>query len=293
MMMNLKNFSAIYIVLQAFICISLLPLALAEEGEKKTLKTAGCKTAYYLIHDLARGFKSKTGVPLDSKRTGNKVALKLLAASDIDFASTCKHHKKLVKKFNIDPDAASHWVTMTLANDPIVVLVNRNNPVVNISTLELNGIFTGKITNWKELGGDDIPIKVAHYNHQVGSGVLTVFREIVVGRNRDGSLKDLLDSAVKMPGPTKIGAYVSQNPGGITFMGYNSFQRRYGSILNINNFAPNRENIINGSYPLTATYHIVFDKRYQERLAPFFDYIQSTEGVQLANQSFVSNINMP
>lgn len=266
----------------------------AEQSEKKGLRAAGCKTEYYLLHDLARGFKSSRNIDLETNRTGNMVGLKLLAAGETDFAFTCKPHTPLVKKFDISPEESKHWETFVLAKDPIVVLVHRDNPVVNLTIDQLRQIFSGSITNWKEVGGENQPIKVARYNDEVGSGVLTVFKEIVMGKKDDGSLHELLISAVQFPGPTNEGAYIAQNPGGISFMGFNSYRRRYGSLLNINGFAPNRENIINGTYPLVATYHIVYDRRNRDKkeLKAFFEYIRSDEGIQIANQSFVSNISM-
>ncbi len=278
-----------------FCCYYFSSIVKAEETEKKGLRAAGCNTEYYLIHDLSRGFKSSKNIDLEANRTGNMVGLKLLAAGEIDFAFTCKPHAPLVKKFNISTQDSQFWETVALAKDPIVVLVHRNNPVVNLQMNQLQKIFTGAITNWKEVGGEDLLIKVSRYNDEVGSGVLTVFKEIVLGMNPDGSLPELLGSAKLFPGPTNVGAYIAQNPGGISFMGFNSYRRRYGSMLNINGFAPNRENIINGTYPLVAHYNIIYDKRDREKaeLKTFFEYIRSDEGIQIANQSFLSNISMP
>ena len=65
--------------------------------------------------------------------------------------------------------------------------------------------------NWQEVGWPDMEIKVAHLDASVGSGVLTVFKEIVVGRKKDGILNKLTPDARQFPGPKNIGAFVSQN----------------------------------------------------------------------------------
>jgi phosphate transport system substrate-binding protein len=267
----------------------------AKEVEKKGLRAAGCKTEYFLLHDLSRGFKSNKNIDLETSGTGNMVALKLLADGETDFAFTCKHHIPLVKKAKITPEDSESWATISIAKDPIVVLVHRSNPVVNLTMSQLRGIFSGSITNWKEVGGESMPIRVSRFNDEVGSGVLTVFKEIVMGKKKDGTLIDLLSSAKQFPGPTNIGAHLSQNPGAIAFMGFNSYNRRYGSRLNINGFSSTRENIIKGTYPLVANYYIIYDKKNRDKkeLKAFFDYIQSDEGIQIANQSFVSDISIP
>lgn len=274
-----------------FFGIFSLTTSRADSGEKVVLRAAGCKTEYFLIQDLARGYKNRGNVAVMPQKTGNKVAIKLLATDKIDFAFTCKPHPKLVKKFKIDDDIANHWVTEAIANDPVVIVVNRKNSVISLSLDQVRDIFSGKIKNWQEVGGNDMKVTVAYLDKTVESGVLTVFQEQVNIANKSGTPVVLCQDAIKAAGPKKLGAIVSQNEGALAFMGLNSYRRRYGSLVNINGIPPNRENILNDSYPISVTYHIVYDKRDKARIQPFLDYIASEEGQSIANQSFVSRVN--
>lgn len=264
--------------------------AVAEDGKAQTLTGAGCKTEYLLIRDLARGYEHRTRNTVIPKKTGNKVALKLLASDNIDFAFTCKPYAKVLKKLKLNPQKTNDWQSVEIAKDPIVVIVNRKNKMVNISMAQLKDVFSGKVKNWKELGGTDMPIKISHLDASAGSGVLTVFKEIVLGRKKDGTLNSLTPEAHAFSGPKNVGAFVAQNRNAIGFIGLNSYEKRYGAVLNINRVAPNRENIINHKYPLAATYHIVYDKNNDAKVKPFLNYISSDEGISVANQSFVSNV---
>lgn len=253
------------------------------------IKGAGCKTEFFLIQDLARGFKGKTGQTIIPQKTGNKVAIKLLTAKHIDLAFTCKPQEKLVKKFKISEETASNWESIIIANDPIIVLVHRDNTLISLTLEQLSGIFSGAITNWKDVGGIDAPVQVAYLNKTVESGVLTLFQELVPGTGK-GKIDQvtLRKDAFMAAGPKQLGAYVAQNKGGISFMALSSFRRRYGSMVNINGIPPNRETIKEGLYPLSVTYHIIYDKRNAERLEPFFDYIKSEEGISIIDQGFIS-----
>lgn len=60
--------------------------------------------------------------------------------------------------------------------------------------------------------------------------------------------------------------------------------------LDINRIPPNRDTIKEGLYPLSVTYHIIYDRRNMERLAPFFDYIKSKEGISIIDQGYISRM---
>lgn len=259
-------------------------------AQEKEVLTAGCKTAYFLMEDLAPGFRDRTNIQLSPQRVGNRVAAKLLLAGDIEFAFTCQPHDKLVRQFQLEEQQVKDWQTVRFARDPVVVVVNRQNRVTNLTKVQLTNIFAGKISNWQEVGGDDLEVKVAFQDEAITSGVLVVFQEQTVGRDKDGKLRDLSPNAVRFPGPQKRGAYIIQNPGAVTFMGLGAYRERYGHLVYIDNVAPSRENIVNGSYPLAATYYIIYNTQNNAVVAPFIDYISSAEGQAAINKNFVADI---
>ena len=61
--------------------------------------------------------------------------------------------------------------------------------------------------------------------------------------------------------PSMLGNFVSMTPGGVTFMGFNSYQEKFGTILAVDGVKPSRENILNGAYKLAATYYLTLAGR--------------------------------
>lgn len=260
-----------------------------EQENKHQAQTAGCKTAYFLMRELFDDYKKRTDTKIIPQRVGNKVAIKLLIAGDIEFAFTCQPHEDLAKKLAINEEHSKNWRTIKFAKDPIVVVVNQSNKVTNLTKTQLTDIFTGKVTNWKDVGGDDLEIKLAYQDEVTESGVMTVFQETTVGRTK-GVLGELSPNAVKFPGPKKRGAYISQNPGAITYMGLGAYREHYGKLLDIDGAAPTRENIAQGSYPITATYYIVYNENKKDIADPFLQYLTSDDGKDVINKNFLSDI---
>lgn len=265
--------------------------ALAQEGgaaaAPAVVATAGCKTAYFLMNGIVDSFKEKYHREIQPQPVGNKVALKLLAAGKLAFAFTCQPHEKVVNKLGLKPEQYRNWQSVRIAKDPIAVVVNRKNPVANLTRSQLGDIFSGKITNWKQVGGPDAEIKRAYSDDTMTSGVSVVFRETTLGRDKDGKLCPLSAEAERFPGPKKRGVYVARNIGGITFMGLNAYEKRFGKMIHVDGVEPTLENIISGSYPLAATYYVVFDRDRKDDAAAFLEFMSTEEGTRLVNREFV------
>lgn len=260
----------------------LMPFFAAQAGEA-VIKAAGCKTEFFLLQDIAEDYKKKTGNKLQLGNTGNKKAVDLLLEQKIDFTFTCKPISKLTKGLGLDPTAVSSWTSVAIAKDPIVIVSNAKNGVQNITSEQLTKLFQGNITNWKELGGSDLEIKTAHMSSSLESGVVLLFKEFTVGI--EGKLDE---KAMVANGPSMLGNFVSITPGGVTFMGFNSYREKYGDIIEIDGVAPTRENILNGSYGLAATYYLTMDGRNKEAVNDFVNFTTSEEGKKSIDQNFIS-----
>lgn len=252
-------------------------------AEEKSLRAAGCKTEYFLIKELAEAYSNTTGNKLLPGPTGNKKAVQLLLDQKIDLTFTCKPIDKLTKGLKLNPDDVSAWKSIAIAKDPVVVVSNSKNGVQNITTEQLTKLFQGEITTWKELGGTDLNVKTAYMNPQLESGVVLLFKEFTVGSN--GKLDE---KAMIGDGPSILGNYVSVTPGAVTFMAFNSYREKYGDILKVDGVPPTRENILNGSYGLAATYYLTLDSRNIEGVNKFVDYSTSAEGKTVIDQNFIS-----
>jgi len=105
-----------------------------------------------------------------------------------------------------------------LAVDSLVIIVNPENGVDTVSVEDLKGIYSGKITNWKQLGGADLPIQVVARDE--GTGTSEVFQSRVFGKDTQPAP----DGAIIENDSNKVAAFINENPGAIGYVGY-AFQR--------------------------------------------------------------------
>lgn len=245
------------------------------------LKSAGCKTEYFCIKDLAEAYETRTGVSIDMGRTGNKKAIFLLLDKELDFAFTCKPLEKLAKSFKLEQEKIVGWKTIPIAKDPLILLSNEKNGVENLSSAQIVDIFTGKIKNWKEVGGADLPITLAIIDPKLESGMPTVFKECLECLD-----KEFDKDAKPLPGPAELGNFVSSTPGGITFVNFISYKKELGTLVKINGVEPNGETIKNNTYLLSVTYNLIFDPSHKP-VADFVDFCLSEEGQKAISKNFV------
>ena len=263
------------------------------------LKAAGCKTEAILIDELCRNY---SGAKIKPARTGNKKALILFAKGKIDFAFTCKPVSKLIKKFKINPAKTKDWKCIAFARDPIVVVINPDTGISDLSLSTLSKIFTGNITNWKELGGNDIPVEIGYMDSKkVETGNNTVFKECTLQKyvtpagkisntpNQNPNLKaDFTKKAIILDSPAKLGNFVAVTPGGIAFMGLNSYKSKYGIALKVDGIEPTLATVRSGEYPMAVTYHLIYSTSGPEAVKQFITYALSPEGQTITARNFVS-----
>jgi len=280
---GMKSKSQVVLVGIIAVAVSTLFTLSFAQAEEIVLKAAGCKTEFFLLKDLAKAYKDKTGNKIQLGNTGNKKAVNLLLDEKIDFTFTCKPISKLTKGLKLDTAAVSPWTSTAIAKDPIVVVSNVKNGVQSITSEQLTKLFQGDITNWKELGGNDLQIRTAYMSPKLESGVVLLFKEFTVG-----SKGTLDEKAMIAKGPSMLGNYASVTPGAVTFMGFNSYRDKYGDIVELNGVAPTRENILNGSYGLAATYYLTLDGRNNKAVNDFVEFVQSEDGKKSIEENFIS-----
>ena len=172
-----------------------------------------------------------------------------------------------------DEEAASGLKATVLALDGIAVIVNPENPVGELSLEQIAKIYTGEITNWSELGGNDAEIVVI--GREAGSGT------------RDGfeSITKTADACVYRQELTSTGdviTSVAQNPDAIGYASLASIGDTVKALV-VEGVAPSEETVKDGSYLVQRPFVLV--TREGEELSPaaqaFFDYITSADAASI------------
>jgi len=272
-------------VVQLLMVLVLISLTIGSPAlsETDSLKSAGCKTEIFLLKDIAEAYEAETGKSIRLGRTGNKKAINLLLEEKVDFAFTCKPIKKIAKGMKLEDQQVASWQSISIAKDPIVIIANSKNGVSDITQDELTKIFQGQITNWKELNGNDLPILPTYLSEDLESGLVLLFKEFTKA--------ELTDKAMQAKAPNMLGNYTSVTPGAIGFLNFNTYQEKYGEIMRVNGILPSDENILNGTYPLTATYFLTIDDRNNQAVAQFVDFTKSAVGKNAIKRNYIPIAN--
>ncbi len=156
-----------------------------------------------------------------------------------------------------------------LGKDGIVIAVSNDNPVSDLSNDQLKGIFSGEITNWKEVGGNDGKINVV--TREDGSGTLDAFESIVMG---DSKIKD---DAVVQSSTEAVKQSVSQDPNAIGFISFAHMSDDV-KICNVNGIAPSEATIADGTYELQRPFLFLTKGEATGDVKEFIDWVMSDEG---------------
>ncbi len=248
---------------------------------KDKLVAGGCVTEYYLMQDLTEKFNSDD-LNIDIRKTGNMRGFMMFNKGALDFAFLSMPHMMMAKNMNMPADKVAHMKSIEIAKEPILVVVNTDVDVNNLSKDQVTAIYNGEITNWKEVGGSDRPIKAATLNQEAQSGLWAAFKKVTIGM-----MNDFTGELIDLKGPEASSHFLSRTSGGITYVGLSTFDPAVSKPLAINGVEPTMENFKNGTYPLVAKYFLTFNKENPGRVTEFLDFIFSEEGKKVVQQRMI------
>lgn len=169
-----------------------------------------------------------------------------------------------------------------VAYDALAVVVHPSNPVSKLTRQQLEDIFRGKITNWKQVGGDDRKIVV--YSRETSSGTYEFFKESVLKN------KNYMPSSLSMPATGAIIQSVSQTKGAIGYVGLAYVSPRTKTLAvsydDGKHYAtPTVENATNKTYPIVRPLYYYYDTKNKAQVTPLLDFILSPEGQNIIKKS--------
>jgi phosphate transport system substrate-binding protein len=243
-----------------------------------TITVKGSDTLVILAQKWAEVYMGKnaaTKIQVTGGGSGTGFAALQNQTTDLCNASRkikAKEREACIKAFGKNP------TEYKVAVDGLSVYVNAENAVKELSVEQLDGIFSGKIKNWKQVGGADAPITV--YSRENSSGTYEFFKEHVLKG------KDFVASAQTMPGTAAVLQAVAKDRNGIGYGG-----AAYGAgakHLNIKPddaspaIEPSEENVLSQKYPIWR-YLYVYVNPAQDKgeIAAYLNWIRSDEGQKI------------
>jgi phosphate transport system substrate-binding protein len=245
----------------------------AATAQPSMINWAGCGiTKKAFMQELAIEYEKRTGTKVNLAGGGATKGIRKAAAGEIDIGGACR-----TSLTDHPEERGAHQIPV--AWDALVVIVNKDNPVSNITFQQLQQVYRGEITSWKQLGGSDAPIDLYVRRGKL-SGVGRTLRELVF-HNFDQDFKAAY--VMKSSGPLEKG--IVKNANGIGVTGISSAKRRDVKILQLDGHAPTYENIKTGNYVLYRPLYLV--TRLGARNTPGRDFIRfavSREGQEIIHR---------
>ena len=229
-----------------------------------TVTLAGSTSMQKLCEAMIESFEeSYPDITVTAEYTGSGAGLESLVGGKTDIGNASRALK--------DGEKDSGAVENIVAIDGIAVITHTSNTVSNLTSQQLTDIYTGKITNWKDLGGADEAIVVL--GREAGSGTRGAFEELL-------DVADQCAYAQELDSTGGVLAKVASTPGSIGYVSLDVVDDTV-KALSLDGVEPTEENIVAGSYKLSRPFVMATLGTVEEQndlVKTWFNYVQSDEG---------------
>ena len=256
------------------IALSLLSISASAQRIK------GSDTVLPVAQQTAERFMNQhpdTRVTVTGGGTGVGISALLDNTTDIAMASRPIKFSEKMKIKSAGEDVAE----IVVAYDALAVVAHPSSPVKQLTRQQLEDIFRGKITNWKQVGGDDRKIVV--YSRETSSGTYEFFKESVLKN------KNYMASSLSMPATGAIIQSVSQTKGAIGYVGLAYVSPRVKTLSvsydGKHYAAPTVENATNKTYPIVRPLYYYYNVKKKAEIDPLVQYILSPDGQDIIKKS--------
>lgn len=262
------------------VCLILLITALTVSGcatketvaTLQTIKMAGSGTITNIAKELAKAYSLKNrDVKIEASQTTSSDGIKAAGDGSIDIGMTSRALNDEEKKTGL--------IEHVIAYDAVVVIVNKSNKVAELSFEQLKDIYTGKITNWKEVGGNDAPIKLG--TRLEGMGSRSVFDDVV-------KIEKETDSAKVIENNDDVLPYVQNDVNAIAYisMGYLNDSV---TILKVGGAMPSVNAVKSREYKLSRNLYLVTKSEMKAEVEQFLDFILTDSGQKVVfDQGYIT-----
>ncbi len=247
-------------------------------------KVDGSTATAPLAEAFEANFKGKKIDEVNVEHSKTHKAYEKLINKELDLilvTSPSEDEEKLAEKSNVELEVTK------VVNEGFVFFLNKNNPVDSLTVEQIQKIYSGEITNWKEVGGNDE--EIIAYQRPKNSGSQTGMLDLVM---KDKKIKDAPKEDIAMSMSDIIDA-VSNYDNKESAIGYSYYyyaNTMYLSdeikLLKVNGVEPNNDTIKNGEYPILTAYYIVNRKDdISSEAASLKENMLSTRGQKVAEEA--------
>lgn len=239
-------------------------------GNNATVSISGSTSVGPLAEKLAAKYTEKDNTNIEINQIGSSAGITNAISGVSEIGMSSRDLK--------EEEVASGLNEVIIAYDGIVVVTHPSNKVKDLTMEQVKQIFTGEITNWSELGGDDLEIVVV--SREDGSGSRDAFQEIV-----DYSSGELIRNSIIASGNGNIKTTVANNKHAVGFISFEYIDENI-STIDINGVEATAENVLQKKYSLSRPFLFVYKEgQLTEAGQQFIDFILSEEGQLIAAEA--------
>lgn len=235
----------------------------AFKGQKGTIDIAGGTAHIPVMKAAAKDIMDANGdIRITVTGGGSGVGVQKVGEGLVQIGNTGRALKDAeVQKYGL--------VTHPFAIDGVAVAVNPQNGVSGLTKAQLKDLFAGKITNWKEVGGNDAPISL--YVREDGSGTRETFEERALDKGKSTPSANVVNSNGAMK------TAIANDPNALGYVGIGHLDKSIKGLA-VEGATPTQENAASGTYPVTRLLYMNTKGEPQGLTKAFVDYIYSESG---------------
>ena len=252
----------------------------AAEALRGKVVVAGSTSVQPLSEELAAAFMAaNTGVTIEIQGGGSGVGIKAAQDKIADFGSSSRDLK--------DEEKATIASEYVIAKDGVSVVLDPTNAVTDLTLDQIKQIFTGKITNWKEVGGADATIVVV--SREEGSGTRGAFVEITKVSEKDAAgtaVDNTTKDALVQPSTGAVKQTVASTPNTIGYISIGALDDTVKAIK-VEGIDATEANVLSGDYKISRPFLYLSNTELTPVAQAFLDFILSAEGQAIVAKDFV------
>ncbi len=230
------------------------------------LSFAGSTTVLPLAEKLGEVYRREhPGVTLDIAAGGSVVGIQAVQNGEVDIGMASRNLKANEKTAGMQ--------THRIAIDVLAIIVHPSNPVDELTLEQLQQIYTGEITNWSQVGGENMPI--IPVIREVTSGTRGAFDEIVLAGGEPVATADVQITA------SEVEARVATTKAAVGYIGFGHINLKEIKVLQIDGIAPSPEAAIDGQYKLQRPLQLLTGPLSRDLALTFVEFALSDQGQQI------------
>jgi phosphate transport system substrate-binding protein len=255
-------------------------------GARQTIEDIGSDTIVNLALAWAEAYQqvdTEVRISVSGGGTGTGLAALVNGTTDIANASRKIKAEEIsdAEKNGIEP------YEIEIARDAIAVIVHRANPVQHLTLSQISDIYSGQITNWRELGGDDRPIVLLSRESNSGTHVFFLEQVVRLGQKDNQTLFSV--DTLLLPSSEGITAEVRQNPNAIGYdgLGYITPDVKMVAVAATADgefVLPSVETVNNGKYPIARPLFMYTRGEPAGAIKQYLDWLLGPAGQQIVAQ---------